>query len=253
MHNDKTNNNVLQGAGVADNNNAFGAEKSPGVFRNRQNGEKTVPLPVPKTPSELLWFVTYYVHMFHCMKGLNTLGKDVLLAAEDMLTGAQCVIRKAIGEIKRREEGEMQLRFAVRNAFYGVANTHGEGSDTMVAAARHVALSVAKQLNLPDAEKYVSALEQEYKSGIIRRPVTMASTGTETAKYRVTIDGKVASEKCRRNNLELARILYKHGITDGEKSEDCKALGIDITSINNINESLEFRIRKKHLKIERIQ
>lgn len=247
MHNQKANTTAF--ASNEGTNGGEGTRKN--ANGNGQNPEKTLPVPVPKTPSELLWYLTYYIHILHGMKGITTLGREVLQTAEDMLTGAQGVIRKAVSEIKRREEGELQLRFAVRNAFYGVANISGEDSDSILTAARSVALSVAKQLNLPDAEKYINSLEQEYRYR--KHAPTSPAAGGETVKYRITIDGKVASEKCRRNNLELARILYKYGITDGEKSEDCKALGIDITEVKNINDPVEYRVRKKQVRIERIQ
>jgi len=228
-----------------------GVKKNGNGNRYGPGGDKNVLPPPPRTPAEMLWQLTHCVQMFQDVKGLSTLGKDKLQAAEDLLTTAQGVIRKAISEIKRREEGELQLRFAVRNAFYGVANTSGEDSEVIIAAAKTVALSVAKQLNLPDPEKYTVMLENEYRGR--KMPTAFQGSNPETIKYRVTVDGKVVSEKCRRNNLELARILHKYGITDGEKSEDCKAAGIDITAVNNLNEPVEYVVRKRHLKIERIQ
>jgi hypothetical protein len=207
----------------------------------------------PKTPSELLLYITSYINMLHEMKGLNTLSKEALYAADETLTRGQGFIRKSISEIKRREEGQMQLHYSVRNAFYGVAKAFGEENDVVLEEAKAVALSVGKQLNLPDIEKYVHALVVEYKNSTART-INATSVDKETsAKYRITIDGKVASEKCRRNNMELAKILYKHGITEGEKSEDCKAIGIDLTDINNLNQPQEYRIKRKHIKIERIK
>ncbi|MFZ5643956.1 MAG: hypothetical protein ACOY46_10230 [Bacillota bacterium] len=219
------------------------------------NGEKgsNVNIPRPRTPSELLLYITNYVNMLHDMKGINNLGKETLTAADETLTRGQSVIRKSISEIKRREEGQMQLHFSVRNAFYGVTKASGEDSDVILEEAKAVALSVGRQLNLPDIEKYVNSLVMEYKNSIMR-PGTAAIEGKETAaKYRIAIDGKTITEKCRRNNMELARILYKHGITEGEKSEDCKALGIDITDINDLNHPVEYRLKRRHLKIERIK
>lgn len=248
MSDDKTSASVLSANGVS----VEGSKGYPNGICGDRIQERDVFLPSPRTPYELIMFINNYIRMIRDIKGLTTVGKDVLLAADDMLTGAQGTIRKAISEIKRREEGQMQLHFSVRNAFYGVVKTFGEDSNSILTEARAVALTVGKQLNLPDIEKYVNSLENEYKSGA-KKQVSSANAASEsTAKYRITIDGKIVSEKCRRNNMELARILYKHGITDGEKSDDCKALGIDITDTNAVNEAAEYRIKRKHLKIERI-
>ena len=213
----------------------------------------TAMLPRPKTPSELLLCITNYVNMLDDIKGLNTLSKETLLAADEVLTRGQGFIRKSISDVKRKEEAQLQLHFSVRNAFYGVAKACGENNDTMLTKAKGVALSVGKQLSLPDIENYVNSLELEYKNGV-NKPAAVSNAGKDTtAKYRIAIDGKTVSEKCRRNNMELARILYKHGLTEGGKSSDCKALGIDITDINNLNDPVEYRIKRKHLKIERIK
>jgi len=218
-----------------------------------KNIDGMVSLPRPGTPSELLLCITNYVNMLNDMKGLNTLSKDALFAADEMLTRGQGLIRKLISEIKRKEEGQLQLHFSVRNAFYGVTKAFGEDNDVVLTKAKDVAISVGKQLNLPDIEKYVHSLELEYKSGA-KKYATGSDAGKETtAKYRIIIDGKMVSEKCRRNNMELARILYKHGVTEGGRSDDCKALGIDITDINNLNDPVEYRVKRKHLKIERIK
>ncbi|HBX24552.1 MAG TPA: hypothetical protein DEF34_13115 [Desulfotomaculum sp.] len=242
MFNDKTEPNKLASNGKCVNGN-----------RTENNIDAMVALPRPRTPSELLLCITNYVNMLNDIKGLNTISKETLYAADEMLTRGQGLIRKLISEIKRKEEGQLQLHFSVRNAFYGVTKAFGDDNDVVLTKAKDVAISVGKQLNLPDIEKYVHSLELEYKSGV-KRYATGADTGKETtAKYRIVIDGKTVSEKCRRNNMELARILYKQGVTEGVRSDDCKALGIDITAINNLNDPVEFRIKRKHIKIERIK